>query len=217
MKDVDRFKNIVATMTKIFEAKNADYGNSFGKLFEEYGTTSLLIRLEDKLNRLKTLANKDFTTKVRDESITDTLLDLANYAILGKIALDKFNEKAKERTDNFITTTNINAVDIKLKKLKKLKEECAETIAYEEIPLSYSGLEQLLIGTHVKLTFGASQKAISYLEKVDHKLEKAVCLNGLNFKIVLDRAKYDYLSNPRINLRIFGEVGWKDKCNKNIK
>ncbi len=212
MKDVDRFKNIVDTMTRIFEAKNADYGDSFGKLFEEYGTTSLLIRLEDKLNRLKTLSSKDFTTRVRDESITDTLLDLANYAILGKIALDKLNEKAKERTD-IETVKNASSIA----RLDGLQMKCVKTIEYEEIPLTYSGLQQLPMGTHVKVTFGTNRKVISYLEKVDRKLKNAVCLVGLNLKIVLDIAKYNYFSHPIICMHIFGEVGWKDKCDKNIK
>lgn len=212
MKDVDRFKNIVDTMTRIFEAKNADYGDSFGKLFEEYGTTSLLIRLEDKLNRLKTLANKDFTTKVRDESITDTLLDLANYAILGKIALDKLNEKAKKHADIEAVKNASN-----IARLDGVKRECIKTTEYEELPLSYSGLQQLPIGTHVKVTFGANKRVVYYLEKVDREVKNAVCLDGLDFKIVLDIDKYNYFLHPSICMNVFGEVGWKDKCDKNIK
>ena len=43
-----------------------------------------VIRLEDKLSRLKTLIKSE--NKV-DESIEDTLMDLANYAIMTLIEL----------------------------------------------------------------------------------------------------------------------------------
>lgn len=44
------------------------------------------IRLDDKLNRLKSLAKNP--AQVRDESIRDTLLDLANYAIMTVIEME---------------------------------------------------------------------------------------------------------------------------------
>jgi hypothetical protein len=61
-------------------AKNHDYGDSFRKVYEEYGDISVAIRLTDKLERFKTLINK--TNEVKDESKEDTLRDLAGYAIL---------------------------------------------------------------------------------------------------------------------------------------
>lgn len=73
-------------LNEIYKTKNSDYGDSFHKSFIEFGITSPLIRLSDKLNRLKTLSqNKQL---VNDESIRDTLLDLANYAILTIMELD---------------------------------------------------------------------------------------------------------------------------------
>ena len=53
--------------------------------------TSVCIRLDDKIRRLKSL-NKQLqngTVNMDDESIRDTLLDLANYSILSIIELDK--------------------------------------------------------------------------------------------------------------------------------
>lgn len=77
-------------MRKILEAKNADYtGNNdafanFTRV-EAMGiaTTEVgfLTRMTDKLCRVTTFA-KIGVLKVSDESVTDTLLDLANYAIL---------------------------------------------------------------------------------------------------------------------------------------
>ena len=72
--------SICSDLTALYERKNHDYGDSFGKGFKEYGMTMPCIRLEDKLNRLKSLLKSD--AQVKDESIDDTLMDLANYAIM---------------------------------------------------------------------------------------------------------------------------------------
>lgn len=67
-------------LNRIYQLKNKDYGNSFSKQFEEYGLVSSAIRIEDKLSRFKNLINNE--QQVNDESIEDTLIDLANYAIM---------------------------------------------------------------------------------------------------------------------------------------
>ena len=67
--------------------KNHDYGDSFGRSFQKYGITAALVRMEDKWNRLNSLATKD--ALVNDESIRDTLLDLANYAIMTAMELEE--------------------------------------------------------------------------------------------------------------------------------
>ena len=87
------FDRVIDNMKNIHDAKNNDYGNSFSKLFEEFGITSSLIRLSDKLKRLKTLANGK-KQEVKDESIEDTLLDLANYAVMTIVELK--NNKKKD-------------------------------------------------------------------------------------------------------------------------
>ena len=78
----------------IYEAKNKDYGNSFGKSYAEYGLTMACIRLDDKLSRLKSL-NKSKEIQVKDESIIDTLIDLANYSIMTVMELKKEGEEIK--------------------------------------------------------------------------------------------------------------------------
>lgn len=67
--------------------KNADYGNSFGEQFQEHGILSLIIRLDDKLRRLKQLYKNK--AQVKDESVRDTILDLSNYGIMGVMEIDK--------------------------------------------------------------------------------------------------------------------------------
>jgi hypothetical protein len=73
-------------MNDTYKAKNADYGDSFSKLRKEY-PEAICVRLMDKLERLKTLM-KGNEQQVKDESIKDTLLDLANYAIMELVEIE---------------------------------------------------------------------------------------------------------------------------------
>lgn len=65
--------------------KNHDYGDSFSKQFRKYGLTSYLIRDDDKTSRLESLQSKEALVS---ESIRDTVLDKAGYAILALISLE---------------------------------------------------------------------------------------------------------------------------------
>ena len=78
-------QRICNSLNDLYRRKNADYGDSFGKQFEEYGIVSSAIRLEDKFNRFKNLIKNQ--AQVKDETIEDTLLDLANYAIMTVVEL----------------------------------------------------------------------------------------------------------------------------------
>src|SRR5690606_11530120 len=86
----ERLKILLDEKLDTYIRKNADYGNSFEEQFKEYGLLSLVIRLDDKLRRLKQLMNNE--AKVKDESIRDTLLDLSNYSDMGIMELDKLNK-----------------------------------------------------------------------------------------------------------------------------
>ena len=90
MNKIDTFKSITNEMEQLYILKNKNYGNSFSEQFAEYGLTSLCIRLDDKIRRLKSI-NKQIlngSVNVDDESVRDTLIDLANYSVLGIIELD---------------------------------------------------------------------------------------------------------------------------------
>lgn len=89
--DVDRFGAITRRMHKIFIKKNHDYGNSFEQSLNEEGLAASRIRMGDKWNRYKTLSKNDSNIQVKDESLRDTLIDLANYAIMTVMWLDKQN------------------------------------------------------------------------------------------------------------------------------
>lgn len=80
------FKKITDKMFTTYQKKNKDYGSSFDELFDEFGMTSALLRLKDKYNRLKSITENG-KIEVKDESVEDTLLDMANYAILTVLKL----------------------------------------------------------------------------------------------------------------------------------
>jgi hypothetical protein len=82
-----RHKNICDEIKALYERKNHDYGDSFGQSFQDYGILAGIIRMEDKFNRLKKLA-RGGEQKVMDESIRDTLIDLANYSIMMVLELE---------------------------------------------------------------------------------------------------------------------------------
>lgn len=75
----DVHDDICQMLHETYKAKNADYGDSFALVRRKY-PNAILIRLNDKLNRLETLMNGG--KQHVDESIDDTLLDLANYCIM---------------------------------------------------------------------------------------------------------------------------------------
>lgn len=85
-------KAICDELNKLYEKKNHDYDDSFHQTFVEEGLAMTRIRLGDKFSRFKTLSrltNSDSDEQqVTDESIRDTLMDLANYAIMTILEMD---------------------------------------------------------------------------------------------------------------------------------
>ena len=85
---VERHKDLCLSLNTLYEKKNHDYGDSFHTTFEEEGMAMARIRLSDKLNRFKSLSRQG-GQQVNDESIKDTLLDLANYAIMTVLEMEE--------------------------------------------------------------------------------------------------------------------------------
>ena len=79
--------NICNEINRLYERKNHDYGDSFHQTFVEEGMAMAHIRLGDKFSRFKTLS-RGGEQKVNDESIRDTLIDLANYAIMTVLEME---------------------------------------------------------------------------------------------------------------------------------
>ena len=72
--------DICSFLNDTYKRKNHDYGDSFAQLRNRL-PNAILTRLFDKYLRLETLLN-GATQEVKDESINDTLMDMANYCIM---------------------------------------------------------------------------------------------------------------------------------------
>lgn len=79
---------ICEELNALYERKNRDYGDSFHLSYMEEGMAMARIRLGDKLNRFKQLTRQPAGQQVNDESVRDTLIDLANYAIMTVMEMD---------------------------------------------------------------------------------------------------------------------------------
>lgn len=86
---VERHKQICMELNALYARKNHDYGDSFHQTFVKEGMAMPRIRLGDKFNRFKTLSRKLDSQRVSDESLKDTLLDLANYAIMTVLEMEE--------------------------------------------------------------------------------------------------------------------------------
>lgn len=99
MDRVEQYKKVTDEMVELYAEKNKNYGDSFYKSMDEDGLLVSKIRLGDKFNRLKNLITREsFGTK--DESLEDTLLDLASYAIMTVLWLRDYREGTISTSSN---------------------------------------------------------------------------------------------------------------------
>lgn len=87
------FKKYTDHLAKTLQEKNKAYGDSFTKSVDDYGLKVIGIRLSDKYNRIKHLVNNS-ELKENDESLEDTLLDMAGYSILALKYLEEHKNES---------------------------------------------------------------------------------------------------------------------------
>lgn len=77
-------KSMCEGLNPLYVRKNTDYGDSVGKSIDDSGYMAVIIRMDDKMRRIKSLLNTTSVDEVmvKEESVEDTLLDLANYALI---------------------------------------------------------------------------------------------------------------------------------------
>lgn len=78
--NIEQFDKVVEELRTIYIKKNTDYGGSFDDSLDEDGLLVAKIRLGDKFKRLSQLVSNE--AQVDDETVRDTISDLANYAIM---------------------------------------------------------------------------------------------------------------------------------------
>lgn len=74
--------NVINSIENLLIDKNDRYGDSFYKSLDKHGDKAFEVRLEDKLNRMSNLFEKNDMASDTDESLTDTITDIAGYCIL---------------------------------------------------------------------------------------------------------------------------------------
>lgn len=102
-----KYMEVIEKLKNTFLKKNHDYGSSVKKnydKFESYGKNEGLKyvfgRIAEKHDRLENLIYGNHTNQVTDEPIEDTLLDMANYAILAAVSVQE--HKTNPKTPNMI-------------------------------------------------------------------------------------------------------------------
>ena len=86
------FDEEVAKARKLIESKNADYSTRDDALFNlrRAGLYGVAVRLDDKTSRLIALLGENKT--INHESLEDTLRDILNYAVLGRVLMREKEE-----------------------------------------------------------------------------------------------------------------------------
>lgn len=81
---VKQMQQIQEKCLEVFKKKNQDYGDAFAR----FGIIGVLMRMEDKLQRSRSIT-KNKIELVEDESFKDTLLDLHNYAAMALMLMEE--------------------------------------------------------------------------------------------------------------------------------
>lgn len=126
-------KSLHSKQEALYAEKNEKYQDAFGKTYAEYGPTVAIIRLEDKLNRVKALVAAGLDGS-NGESLVDTLTDMANYANmfiieLGASPVKEEDPKPKKKRNR--------------KKAKETEPETTEESTEEEAPKEEGPLDSL--------------------------------------------------------------------------
>ena len=100
MSQSERFYELLETMKNTHDAKRHDYANP-DDVFANFRTCEqagipawkgCCVRLGDKFSRIMGFAKKE-KLKVKDESIKDTLIDMANYSLIALILYEETLEE----------------------------------------------------------------------------------------------------------------------------
>lgn len=126
-------KSLHSQQEALYAEKNEKYQDAFGKTYAEYGPTVAIIRLEDKLNRVKALVAAGLDGS-NGESLVDTLTDMANYANMFIIELGASH--VKEEDPKLKKKRN-------RKKAKEAEPETTEESTEEEAPKEEGPLDSL--------------------------------------------------------------------------
>ena len=130
----DSMKKLFDEQLRTFVQKNSDYGNSFERSLESHGLLASIVRMEDKMNRLSTLAQGDKDAQISSESLSDTLMDLSNYAAMTAAWLMHKDDDCMYDSDRIFSIST----DIYTKDFQMLSDVINGSVEEEEKPLKIS-------------------------------------------------------------------------------
>lgn len=124
--NVVSFRTIQDKLVNIYAKKNHDYGDSFNEGCNELGVGYAFSRIFDKTKRFQTLAkgimNNNLSIEVQDETVEDTIMDLANYCVMYLAWRDKHVRVGEAEAKHFsIIEGRDNQVDIQHPSTGKLE------------------------------------------------------------------------------------------------
>jgi len=99
---IENYEKYQKQMHDILKRKNSDYAgtaDTYANFMycEKLGLcsteTGIMVRISDKMTRISNLLKQD--AQVKEESIKDTLLDMANYAMILASYIEDKNKKTK--------------------------------------------------------------------------------------------------------------------------
>lgn len=93
---VERFKQLTGEMAALYARKNKDYGDSFTEMCREWGAMYPMSRMQEKLRRATQILRSG-EAQVTEEKVTDTLLDLANYALMTIMELKESKDHGESK------------------------------------------------------------------------------------------------------------------------
>ena len=153
--NVVSFRAIQDKLVNIYAKKNHDYGDSFNEGCNELGVGYAFSRIFDKTKRFQTLAkgimNNNLSIEVQDETIEDTIMDLANYCMMYLAWRDKhisIGEVEDKQSDIQLSSTG------ELKSNKKLIDIIEPVEKYHKIgaELHKAISKLILVKTHCDCT-----------------------------------------------------------------
>lgn len=129
--NVVSFRDIQDKLVKIYAKKNHDYGDSFNEGCNELGVGYAFSRIFDKTKRFQTLAkgimNNNLSIEVQDETIEDTIMDLANYCMMYLAWRDKSKQDdiqaSSSSTGELVSNTDTNDTKESVKEYHKIGAE----------------------------------------------------------------------------------------------
>ena len=114
---MDRVKihgEICDGIKELYKAKNSDYNDSYSKVRSKFvdvvpkaKEVTFLLRINDKLSRLEQLLLKG-NQQVKDESINDTIRDLANYCLM-ELVEREVDKDSDINTYDYVPLTAVEA------------------------------------------------------------------------------------------------------------